>query len=603
MTRTQLIKYCIPCFTFIALLNQVYHSSRVPQHTLRPEASIDANRIAQAVGTPLSEPTTTASIGTTIPEGDVKSEDVTTTLKELPLQETATLRILEVLSSTVEVAYIEPLQDDEHESWKNVKLVIYMTTHLTAVHLSFLPCWTHAIRRLKIFRYADLILYATSVPSEKQLAQLPFRKVTVKLYTNTGYQSGAIQAMIDPFVNNVTWFNGYDWVIRLNMDVLIRFDTWLIRTMLNSSINGIFHDCLNPPSYVLNPALHTDFYAFRPSAVDREMLLRSNDIIAEDHLAASFRNIYDSKQFAYIPGAANTMYGHCRFVGVNSPVIHDHEVAASCPHYYDVVVDGLHYIWNNTKLNKIEVSTMLEAGRNNNRPLEHVEKEKWSHVKLLIYMTTHYPKEHIAFLPCWNDAIKRLEIFKYADLILYTTSVPSEEELAQLPFRNVTIKLYNNTGYQAGAIQAMIDPFVENVTWFDVYDWVIRVNMDVLIRKDTWIIRTMLDATMNGIFHDCHYLPNYNVRRHLHTDFYAFRPSAVDREMVLRSNDNVAEDHLASSLKNIIDSRKFAYLRGAQNPIWGDCRIVGSDSPVVHSHNIAASCPYYYDVIVEGTLY
>jgi hypothetical protein len=99
--------------------------------------------------------------------------------------------------------------------------------------------------------------------------------------------------------------------------------------------------------------------------------------------------------------------------------------------------------------------------------------EGWSDVKLLIYMTTHLPQEHVAFLPCWKDAIQRLNIFQYADLMLYTASPPSPEHLEFLPFRNVTIKIYSNPGYQQGAVQAMVDPFLDNVTWFDEYDWVI----------------------------------------------------------------------------------------------------------------------------------
>ena len=68
--------------------------------------------------------------------------------------------------------------------------------------------------------------------------------------------------------------------------------------------------------------------------------------------------------------------------------------------------------------------------------------EEWSNVKLLIYMTTHLPNEHIAFLPCWKDAIQRLDLFKYADLMLYTATTPTEEQLKLLPFRNTIVKIY-----------------------------------------------------------------------------------------------------------------------------------------------------------------
>jgi hypothetical protein len=193
----------------------------------------------------------------------------------------------------------------------------------------------------EIFKYADLILYTAIQPTSKQLSMLPFRNKTVKLYENTGYQSGAIQAMIDSFVDN--WFDGYDWVIRLNPDVLIRKDTWLIQTMLNISMNGIFHDCFNRKSY--NNATtdyHTDFYAFRPSAVDLNILLRSKDKDAEPHMSNGFRNIFDSGHFAFVKGALNSKPGTCRIEGVDSPVVHSHTLWRQCPNYYNAHKKGVY---------------------------------------------------------------------------------------------------------------------------------------------------------------------------------------------------------------------------------------------------------------------
>jgi hypothetical protein len=226
---------------------------------------------------------------------------------------------------------------------------------------------------------------------------------------------------------------------------------------------------------------------------------------------------------------------------------------------------------------------------------------KWPDVKLAIYMTTHLPEEHQRYLPCWRDAIQRMEIFKYADLILYVASQPTTAQLEMLPFRRVIIKLYNNTDKQVGSIQAMIDPFVEKVSWFDEYDWVIRLNPDVLIRSDNWLISTMLDPNINGIFNDCKYKRKYAARpgTKLHTDFYAFRPAAVDRELVLRSNNINAEYHLTAALWNIYKSNQFAYLEGAALPRESLCRIVGVNSPVVHAHGTWKACPYYYNATNE----
>ena len=285
---------------------------------------------------------------------------------------------------------------DSKQEWSDVKLVIYMTTHLSKLHLSFLPCWYDALHRLELFRYADLILYTSSdhdpVPDHiRQL--LPVRnKMILKYYKNTGYQNGAIQAMIDPFLvqnnndNRTSWFDDYDWVIRLNPDVLIRNDTWLISTMMNASIDAIVHDCYNrrlypssanddPPARPLilpnplpsnipsTPKFHTDFTAFRPRAIRRDLVLSipvatrpnpnpntknnttTNQTIvwtAEMHLTKALWNIYASERFVYLQGGQNSVPGRCRLEGIDSPILHVHELVQSCPYYYNATKVGIY---------------------------------------------------------------------------------------------------------------------------------------------------------------------------------------------------------------------------------------------------------------------
>jgi hypothetical protein len=294
----------------------------------------------------------------------------------------------------------------EKKEWSDVKLVILMTTHLSQLHIKFLPCWYDAIQRLEIFQYADLILYIPSssvYDLNKVLKQLPFRHpVRVEYYNNTGYQNGAIQAMIDPYIatkNNGSWFDDYDWVIRLNPDVLIRNDTWLISTMMNDSIDAIFHDCYNRqlyPSIPINqdddddnnndhrlsllpsslsltsiPKFHTDFTAFRPRAIHRDLVLSAattvvtfnnrNDskstttagttststtilpkLNAEMHYTRAVWNIYQSQRFVYVLGGYNSVPGNCRIEGIHSPIVHVHELVNYCPYYYNVTRTGVY---------------------------------------------------------------------------------------------------------------------------------------------------------------------------------------------------------------------------------------------------------------------
>jgi len=146
---------------------------------------------------------------------------------------------------------------------------------------------------------------------------LPFRNTTIKrVPTNLGYQEGAVQAMIDPFLDeNVSWFDDFDWVIRVNLDVLIRKDSWLIQTMLNDTFDMIVHDCYTKNKFSSNPQFHTDFIAFRPRAVNRWILLDSDRKNAEGHITESFRHIYNQKRFVYLEGAENAILGACRIAG------------------------------------------------------------------------------------------------------------------------------------------------------------------------------------------------------------------------------------------------------------------------------------------------
>jgi hypothetical protein len=161
-----------------------------------------------------------------------------------------------------------------------------------------------------IFNYAAGMIYAPTDPSEELLKMLPFRNTIIKLVpTNIGYQEGTVvQAMIDPFLDkNVSWFDNYDWVIKLNTDVMIRNDTWFIQTMLNTTIDMIVHDCYSS-KFSNYPVFHYDFIAFR-QAVDRDRILNSKRRSAEIHMTESSRGIYGQYRFVYVEGAKHEVAG------------------------------------------------------------------------------------------------------------------------------------------------------------------------------------------------------------------------------------------------------------------------------------------------------
>lgn len=92
----------------------------------------------------------------------------------------------------------------------------------------------------------------------------------------------------------------------------------------------------------LNASLHTDFFAFRPNATDRERIVKIDRSRAESHFTNSFRHIYDTGRFAYVEGGKNAIDGICRIEGVHSPVLHVHELSNFCPYYYNVRYKGFY---------------------------------------------------------------------------------------------------------------------------------------------------------------------------------------------------------------------------------------------------------------------
>ena len=67
------------------------------------------------------------------------------------------------------------------------------------------------------------------------------------------------------------WFKGYDWVIRINPDVMVLDEERLVTLMGDSQIDGVFASCGRKGSCVHSGCKHgliqTDVFAVRPGAV------------------------------------------------------------------------------------------------------------------------------------------------------------------------------------------------------------------------------------------------------------------------------------------------------------------------------------------------
>jgi hypothetical protein len=257
-----------------------------------------------------------------------------------PTKETSNLK--ETIRAT-----LSDLEDDgiDPVAWSKLKIAVYMTSHLSEKHLKFLNlCWPYASGYLPLLRNSHLILYTSAEPQQDILDRMQFKSVTVRRYVDpplgnetgiseeTVKQMGAKRAMMDPFLKENRWFDGYDWVIRLNPDVLIRRDTWIRQTMLNTSIDGIFIDY----SKKRTKGVHSDFYVFRPSAANDTALIDNfhKRPTAETHLYSGFRDTIRRKRVAWLPGA-KIRRESARVMGKESPVIHFHAYFKACPHYFN----------------------------------------------------------------------------------------------------------------------------------------------------------------------------------------------------------------------------------------------------------------------------
>ena len=222
------------------------------------------------------------------------------------------------------------------------RILTYITSHLSSQHRAFLEgCWPGLLASLPLFRASDFMMFVTSgqAASGKRvdtgfitsLFSQAGKAITIHERPNPGYQEGAVLALVEGYRHG--WFKGYDWVVRLNPDVLVRDDTFLLQAMGDDTVHGIFVDCLDRPCPTgrrcEDSIIHTDFFAVRPRAVSRDAVLRLDGSNAEAAITRAFSGIVLDEADAWLPGAGPHR-GSCRVRGAASPVIHDHAHIWSC---------------------------------------------------------------------------------------------------------------------------------------------------------------------------------------------------------------------------------------------------------------------------------
>jgi len=172
-----------------------------------------------------------------------------------------------------------------------LRVVLFVTTaDSCADHMQFLDCYPKLIG--KQLQKADVIMHASveelgdeteGVASrahsiyEEKLQSWTAGKKTVYFYKNRGKQRGAMKAVHDGFSNG--WFEGYDWVIRINPDVIIYNEARLFSLMAMPSVSAVLVACCGPefetssepvPENTGSCNRNTDFFAVRPDKLSRD---------------------------------------------------------------------------------------------------------------------------------------------------------------------------------------------------------------------------------------------------------------------------------------------------------------------------------------------
>jgi hypothetical protein len=216
-----------------------------------------------------------------------------------------------------------------------------------------------------------------------------------------------------------------------------------------------------------------------------------------------------------------------------------------------------------------------------------------------LYFTTYPKKSHLRdILDCWPGLLQKSHLLNSADILVYLAGAASDHKLianwrAALHAlslgnkRKATLHLADNPGYQEGAMKAM-DQLLQK-GWGDGYDWVIRLNPDVLIYDDNYLDLFFRSSHLTSVLANCS--PHMEAERaKVMTDFLAFRPGHLFRDAFadwrVRKN---AEWQASSAFKDMILNRTCAWLVPRHDS--PSCRTRGNG--VYHhetKHNPSSTC-------------
>jgi hypothetical protein len=223
-------------------------------------------------------------------------------------------------------------------------------------------------------------------------------------------------------------------------------------------------------------------------------------------------------------------------------------------------------------------------------------------LNVLLFVTTIFSHQHVEYLNCcWPGLMERSHFLPNAHVMVFGNNYTKQPQLYTDQIRSLfehnpsfhfrfapphrvesIARLSTNTRLQLGANLGLELGFQNR--WFQAHDWILRINPDVLIRQSDWIVETMSNDTVDGIFVMC-------TPRKVHTDFFAVRTKLFNQSAFSRVVENNHERTAYTYFQSILESGRYALLP-QERPSRGFCRVGAHNSRtsmVYHGHDSCGS--------------
>lgn len=217
------------------------------------------------------------------------------------------------------------------------KILLFATTFPKLNHLQMIEeCWGKILQEMAQYFSPDVLVFlgghvqedTTLLRWHKAVANLPTNSSFHYEPFNPGYAPGAMRAMA--MLIQRKWHSKYDWIIRVNPDVLlsnVKILSIIFKTK-SEHVDAILAQCLpkqvketESSLFLRNTAIHTDFFAIKASKIQQHFFndWKSWQYGAEKQATRDFSEMCKANRCAWIQASGNNI---CRIR--NNGIIHQH---------------------------------------------------------------------------------------------------------------------------------------------------------------------------------------------------------------------------------------------------------------------------------------